>query len=375
MRKPGLYLIRIVFFLSLLLLSMSAYAKGKPVITRHDAVYMQNAIHFTVQWQSPNPVAKVRVSAGSEQKEISVDEYDNNRNPSGYEGEVTIVVNLTPGLNEAGSYVVQLEDDIRQRSDLATGKLKPSKTGNVNDDWGKPAPIIGQQPQPGGQGEIIDKLLGVMQRHDTPPFLDDIKINKVSATKISFSSKANDDKGIRDIKFSIVDASGAVVKEQTLSGLGLAWKGETDVFELAQGNYTVKAQAFDTGGNTSQMRSANFTIVSTAPVQPPLPLPQVNQPPPPAPIQPQMEQPLPPVPTPPQAEQERLAKEKADKEKAEQERLAKEKADKEQAEQDRLAKEKADKEKAEQERLAKEKADKEKADKEKAEQDRLAKEK
>ncbi|MEZ7749741.1 LPXTG cell wall anchor domain-containing protein, partial [Gemella sanguinis] len=60
------------------------------------------------------------------------------------------------------------------------------------------------------------------------------------------------------------------------------------------------------------------------------------------------------------AEAERLAKEKAEKEKAEAERLAKEKAEKEKAEAERLAKEKAEREKAEAERLAKEKAEKEK---------------
>ena len=70
------------------------------------------------------------------------------------------------------------------------------------------------------------------------------------------------------------------------------------------------------------------------------------------------------------AEEERIAREKAEKEKAE--KLAKEKAEKEKAE--KLAKEKAEKEKAE--KLAKEKAEKEKAEKlarEKAEKEKAKK--
>ena len=70
------------------------------------------------------------------------------------------------------------------------------------------------------------------------------------------------------------------------------------------------------------------------------------------------------------AEEERIAREKAEKEKAE--KLAKEKAEKEKAE--KLAKEKAEKEKAE--KLAKEKAEKEKAEKlakEKAEKEKAEK--
>lgn len=247
----------------LLLPVVGLAAKGKPVITRHDAAYMQNAIHFIVQWQSSNPVAKVRVSAGSEQQEVSVDEYDNRRNPSGYEGEVTVVAKLTPGLAEAVSYVVQLEDDLRLRSDPATGKLKPSKSGRIDDDrWGRPAPLMGRQQEQ--KQDVIDKLLGVMERHDTPPFLDEIKVNRLSATRTSFSSKANDDKGLREIKFRILDPAGTVIKEQALSGMGRAWDGTTEVFDLAKGNYTVKAQAFDTAGNASQERSAAFVMTGEA---------------------------------------------------------------------------------------------------------------
>jgi streptogramin lyase len=265
MKKTSLLILSIaIVVFAFFLPAIGVAAKGKPVITRHDAVYMQNAVHFTVQWQSPNPVAKVSISAGSERKEVAVDEYDNRRNPSGYEGEVTVIANLTPGMSEAVSYVVQLEDDLRQRSDLATGKLTPPKAAKMEDDnWGKPAPLIGQQPQE-QKSDVIDKLLGVMERHDTPPFLDEIKVNRISAAKVSFSSKANDDKGLREIKFRILDPTGNLVKEQTLSGLGRVWDGSTDVFELSQGNYTVKAQAIDTGGNASQERSTAFAITGEA---------------------------------------------------------------------------------------------------------------
>ncbi len=80
------------------------------------------------------------------------------------------------------------------------------------------------------------------------------------------------------------------------------------------------------------------------------------------------------------AKAEKLAKEKAEKERIERERLAKEKAEKERIEAEKLAKEKAEKDRIEAERLAKEKAEKERIEaerlaKEKAEKERLEKEK
>jgi len=68
----------------------------------------------------------------------------------------------------------------------------------------------------------------------------------------------------------------------------------------------------------------------------------------------------------PKVDREKLAKEKAEKERIEAERLAKEKAEKEHIEIERLAKEKAEKERIEIERLAKEKAEKERIEREKA---------
>ncbi len=81
-----------------------------------------------------------------------------------------------------------------------------------------------------------------------------------------------------------------------------------------------------------------------------------------------------------QAESERIAKEKADKERSEQARLAREKAAAEQEERERLAKEKAETEKKERDRLSREKAERErlareKADSERREREHTAKEK
>ena len=59
-------------------------AAGKPEITNHTAQYLDRALSVSIQWQSENPVTKVRVTAGKGQKDIVVDEYDNRRNPYGY---------------------------------------------------------------------------------------------------------------------------------------------------------------------------------------------------------------------------------------------------------------------------------------------------
>ncbi len=55
---------------------------------------------------------------------IKVDLYDNRRNPSGYEGEVNVTIGLDRIPNQPFSYVIQLEDELRMKSALVTGKVK-----------------------------------------------------------------------------------------------------------------------------------------------------------------------------------------------------------------------------------------------------------
>jgi len=109
------------------LLAVNAFAGSKPEITKCDMHYSNNAINANIHWQSENPVTKVKIFMGPELKEIAVDEYDNRRNPQGYSGEVSAVIPITnPG--EFVAYVVQVEDDLRQKSDQTVGKVPAATT-------------------------------------------------------------------------------------------------------------------------------------------------------------------------------------------------------------------------------------------------------
>jgi hypothetical protein len=102
-----------------------AHAKEKPEIVRLDAEYTEMLVKISVYWQSPNPVTVIRAIVGKEMKELKVDEYDNRRNPDGYAGEAVIVVNASPTAGLDGvPYVVQIEDDLRQKSEQVTGSAK-----------------------------------------------------------------------------------------------------------------------------------------------------------------------------------------------------------------------------------------------------------
>jgi hypothetical protein len=109
---------------------------------------------------------------------------------------------------------------------------------------------------------MIDKVVSVMERHDTPPYLHELKVNRFEGNNVTISTKANDDKGLRQITFRILDAAGNQVQDQTLSNLGKIWQGTTKPFNLPPGKYKVIAQAVDTGGNTSEERTATFEVTS-----------------------------------------------------------------------------------------------------------------
>jgi hypothetical protein len=194
-----------------------ADAKERPEITRHEVRLLEGAASVTVQWQSPNPVLRVRVIVGKEQKEIKVDEYDNKRNRDGYWGEASLTLSVSytvstssgasqlhnpyqaygqyppPGYQPYGQYPphgaqqpsttasdsvpyeIVVEDDLRQRSEPVTGSVRPvgarSRTAS-DDDWGKehlktqiPPPGAPPPPPPPGQtvGGMVDQVIGFVQ--------------------------------------------------------------------------------------------------------------------------------------------------------------------------------------------------------------------
>jgi len=111
-----------VFFV--LLAFNSLWAVGKPDVTTHEATFLGNAVNMHIEWQSLNPIVAVRISVGNKQKDIKVDPYDNKRNPSGYAGEVTVTIGLDSVPTQPFNYVIQLEDELRMKSELITGKVK-----------------------------------------------------------------------------------------------------------------------------------------------------------------------------------------------------------------------------------------------------------
>jgi hypothetical protein len=111
-----------------LVLSKPLPAEGKPDVTTHEATYMEGTVSMHIEWQSPNPVATVKITIANKQQQIKVDPYDNKRNRDGYAGEVNVTVGLDWVPSQPFNYIIQLEDDLRVKSSLARGKVKVSSS-------------------------------------------------------------------------------------------------------------------------------------------------------------------------------------------------------------------------------------------------------
>ena len=258
----------------LLLTPCGAQAGSKPVVVSHDETYANKAVRFRVAWQSEYPVVMVKIFAGKDQKEIKVDEYDNRRTRDGYSGEVSAIVELDPSFaDETLSFTIQVEDDTRLKSDEVRGKVQIVQAKKQDDDWGREK--LASQPtgqQPGGSTvQIIDRVVGLMDRYDMAPSLGNIIINRVGADGVSISTKASDDKALREVSFKIFDITGNLVQQDSVPMTGKVWEGTSKVFNLANGNYKAVIQAIDGAGNTSKEKTEFFSITgsSLAP-QPPM---------------------------------------------------------------------------------------------------------
>ncbi|MCG2754103.1 MAG: hypothetical protein L6247_00790, partial [Desulfobacteraceae bacterium] len=244
----------------------SSYAAHKPDIVSHDAELLEDAISFNVEWQSDYPVVQVIIAAGNKTKKIELDEYDDNvRDSYGYHGEASLVFEIGEiGIfDEYVTYVIQLEDDLGRRSRRVTGKVKVpemliGRRADREDDK-MVDEYVDKSPSQKPVG-VIDKVLDVMARHDTPPNIKHLKVNKYGREGVSISSEAIDDKGLRNITIRILDQSGNIAGEEILVDLGKIWKGTSKTFALQPGAYKAVAQAVDTGGNTSKERSEQFLI-------------------------------------------------------------------------------------------------------------------
>ena len=119
-RVTRLFLIILFILLSF---SKSLQAAGKPDVTRHEAFFLESAVNVHIEWQSPNPVVLVKISVAGVEKEIKIDAYDNKRNRDGYAGEINVNVGLDRIPRQPFTYVIQLEDELRIKSLLVTGKV------------------------------------------------------------------------------------------------------------------------------------------------------------------------------------------------------------------------------------------------------------
>jgi len=115
-------LLLITFFV-LLAFCKSSQAAGKPDVTRHEARFLGSSVNVHVEWQSPNPVVLVKISVAGVEKEIKIDAYDNKRNRDGYAGEINVNLRLEQAPHHPFAYVIQLEDELRIKSPLVTGKV------------------------------------------------------------------------------------------------------------------------------------------------------------------------------------------------------------------------------------------------------------
>jgi len=254
--------------------AVTSNAARKPDIISCDAQLLQGAIEVNVKWQSEYPVTGAQVTAGSKSTEIELDTYDDNiKDAYGYHGEASLMVPVdSAGFYEDYiSYVVQLEDDVGRKSRRVSGKLKVSseysqegdiETGIEDDEM--TGEYIDDEPPVQQKKSMIDKVLGVIERHDTPPTINDIRVNRMGKKNVSFTSQAIDDKGLTSITFKVFTSDGNLVQEQELSDLGKIWNGTTQTFLLEFGKYKVVAQATDTAGNTSPEKSKGFAISTGA---------------------------------------------------------------------------------------------------------------
>jgi hypothetical protein len=149
-RKVLLICVTILSVISLVAFGFSQ-AAGRPDVTRHEASFLESAVNFHIEWQSPNPVTSVKILMPGVEKEIKVDPYDNKRNRDGYAGEVNVTLNLSWAPGQPFTYIVQLEDELRIKSSPVTGKVKISSS--------QQPPAVFQPQQPSMQIQIQQNIL------------------------------------------------------------------------------------------------------------------------------------------------------------------------------------------------------------------------
>jgi len=262
----------------LLLSAAPAGARAKPRIVRHEANYLEQTVVIVVEWQSPNPVVRVTAHVGGQKQEIQVDPYDNRRNQDGYWGEATVEVQAGQPSGEEGiAYLLEVEDDLRQKSERVRGKVRVAaarSSGEAEDNWGRqhlerpgmampggqppPSPDGGQYPPYGG--ETYPPYGG----EPYPPYGAGPTIQLIDVSvyggQVTFTVQAYDQTGLRQITYRIYDLGGALVQEKEIPSQSQEFSGPTEPLLLPPGNYRVSAQAVGSDGTPSPEDVRDFVV-------------------------------------------------------------------------------------------------------------------
>jgi len=258
--------------LILLLAATPANSRGKPQIVRHEANVLEHAVIMIIQWQSPNPVVRVTATVGGRKKEVEVDPYNNQRNQDGYWGEVTLEVKSGRALETDGiPYILQVEDDLRQKSELVKGKAQGSAAeshSSGEDTWGRqhlerpgiPGQLVPEGTSPPYGGGTISPPGGGQDPQASPlPTIQLIDVT-VSSGQVIFTMRAYDQSGLQVINYLILDEAGALVQERQIPSQGPEFNGPTEAIPLPPGNYKVSAQAVGSSGITSSEETRDFVV-------------------------------------------------------------------------------------------------------------------
>ncbi len=262
--KKSICLLLVTVFIIISGIGDTASAARHPDIISYDAELLQGSITVHIKWQSEYPVIAALVSAGKAQEEMELDPYDDNtKDAYGYHGEASLLLKVdTSGFtDEAITYVVQLIDDVGKRSRRISGTLKTATASATTDQTDNSLSDQYVTPSSGKKSPgMIDKVIKVMERHDTPPVVSEIRVNFIGDKRVNFFSSAIDDKGLKEVRIKILNDKGSLVGEKVFSGLGKIWQGTTESFKLDPGDYTVVAQAIDNTGNRSPEKQKVFSI-------------------------------------------------------------------------------------------------------------------
>lgn len=275
-------------FMVLVLAGTAALAREKPRIVRHEASYLDQMVVIILQWQSPNPVVRITAFVGNRKQEVKVDEYDNRRNQDGYWGEVTVEVPAAPSATpDAIPYILQVEDDLRQKSERISGRARvaaASPPERADDGWGRqhlegtgvpgqtrtggqPVPPGGGQYPPYGEGQYPPNSEGQYPPYGegqyppngTGPTIQLIDVS-VYGGQVRFTFQAFDETGLRKITYRVFDVSGSVVQERQIPSQGQEFTGPTEALPLAPGTYRVTVQAVGASGNASPEETRDFIV-------------------------------------------------------------------------------------------------------------------